>query len=238
MFTLFLRGILLYAILIVIMRVLGKRQMGELQPYEFALTLLIAEMIADPVNSVSMPLVHGLLPAAAVVVVHGVISIACVKSDRIRAVVSGKPMLVINRGVVDRRALDKLCLSLADLLEGLRGAGYLDPADVGTAIVEANGTISAFNTSASRPPRVDEMNLNPGYEGMPLLLVMDGRVQKRNLQLSGRDEKWLNGLLGGRGFGVKAVYLASLDTGGEMLVQMMDGSVQRFRAMPAEEVNW
>ena len=70
MFTLFLRGVLLYVILIVIMRVLGKRQMGELQPYEFTLTLLLAEIIADPVNSVSMPLVHGLMPAAAVVVVH------------------------------------------------------------------------------------------------------------------------------------------------------------------------
>jgi len=238
MFTLFFRAMLLYILLIVTMRVLGKRQLGELQPYEFALTLLIAEMIADPVNSVAMPLVYGLLPVAAAVVVHGVISIACMKSDRIRAVISGKPTLVINRGVIDRKALDKLCLSLADLLEGLRGAGYLDPADVGTAIVEANGTISAFEHSASRPPRADEMNLNPGYEGLPLLLIMDGQVQKHNLQQSGRDAAWLNGLLARRGLAPAAIYLASLDTGGEMLVQQMDGSVLRFRAMAAEEVGW
>ena len=238
MFTLFLRGVLLYVILIVIMRVLGKRQMGELQPYEFTLTLLLAEIIADPVNSVSMPLVHGLMPAAAVVVVHGIISVACLKWDRFRALISGKPTLVINRGVIDRRALDKLCLSLSDLLEGLRSAGFLDPAEVGTAIVEANGTISAFENSASRAPRTEELNLSPGYEGMPLLLVMDGRVQKNNLQQSGKDEKWLGALLSRHGLNEKAVYLASLDTGGNILLQQMDGSVQRFQAMTAEEVIW
>ena len=238
MFTLFLRGVLLYVILIVIMRVLGKRQMGELQPYEFTLTLLLAEIIADPVNSVSMPLVHGLMPAAAVVVVHGIISVACLKWDCFRALISGKPTLVINRGVIDRKALDKLCLSLSDLLEGLRSAGFLDPAEVGTAIVEANGTISAFENSASRAPHAEELNLSPGYEGMPLLLVMDGRVQKNNLQQSGKDEKWLGALLSRHGLNEKAVYLASLDTGGNMLLQQMDGSVQRFQAMTAEEVIW
>lgn len=238
MFTLFLRAVFLYMVLIITMRALGKRQMGELQPYEFALTLLLAEVIADPVNSVSMPLVHGLLPAAAVVVVHGIISIACLKSDKFRSLVSGKPILVVNRGVIDRKALDKLCLSLADLLEGLRGAGYLDPAEVGTAIVEANGTISAFADADSRPPKTMEMNLSPGYEGMPLLLVMDGKIQKCNLQQSGKDEKWLNALLSERGQSYKNVYLASVDTGGNMLLQLMDGSVQCFSAMKTEEVIW
>lgn len=238
MFTLFFRAVILYITLIITMRALGKRQMGELQPYEFALTLLLAEVIADPVNSVSMPLAHGLVPAAAVVVVHGVISILCLKFDGFRALISGKPTLVINRGVIDRAALDKLCLSLSDLLEGLRSAGFADPAEVGTAIVEANGTISAFADSASRPPTTQEMNLSPGYEGLPLLLVMDGNLQKNNLQKSGRDEKWLNALLSGRGLNCAAVYLASVDTGGGMLLQLMDGSVQRFQAMAAEEVIW
>lgn len=238
MFTLFFRAVILYITLIITMRALGKRQMGELQPYEFALTLLLAEVIADPVNSVSMPLAHGLVPAAAVVVVHGVISILCLKFDGFRALISGKPTLVINRGVIDRVALDKLCLSLSDLLEGLRSAGFADPAEVGTAVVEANGTISAFADSVSRPPTTREMNLSPGYEGLPLLLVMDGRLQKNNLQKSGMDEKWLNALLNGRGLNCAAVYLASVDTAGAMLLQLMDGSVQRFQALTAEEVIW
>ena len=238
MFTLFLRAMLLYLLLIATLRVLGKRQLSELQPYEYALTILLAEIIADPIGSVSTPLLYGLLPVAAVVVMQGVISIACVKSDRLRALISGKPTVVIRRGVIDRQALDKLCLSLSDLLEGLRSAGFLDPEDVGTAIVEANGTISAFQTADNRSPKARELNLNPGYEGLPLLLVMDGRIQKHNLHSSGRDTTWLEDLLGKRGLNSKAVYIASLDTQGSMLLQLMDGSVQRFQAMPAEEVIW
>ena len=238
MFTLYFRSIFLYVVLIATMRILGKRQMGELQPYEFALTILLAELVSEPVKNVSTPMLYGLLPVAAVVVVQGLLAVACMKSDRIRALVSGKPTVVIRRGVIDRRALDKLCMSLSDLLEGLRSAGYMDPADVGTAVVEANGTISAFETSLSRPVQTADMNLDPGYEGLPMILVMDGRIQKNNLQHTGRDEKWLRSLLNVRGFAPGGVYLASLDTGGMMLVQMMDGTVLRFRAMQEDEVNW
>lgn len=238
MFTLFLRAIIVYAFLILAMRLLGKRQMGELQPYEFALTILLAEIIGEPVSNVSTPLLHGLLPVAAVIVVQGVISIACMKSDRIRSLISGRPKVVVRRGVIDRRALDELCLSLADLLEGLRGAGYMDIAEVGTAIMEANGSISAFPSENSRPPTTAEMNIQPPYEGMPLLLVMDGHIQKRNLLSSGRDEAWLRGILKKRGLSERAVYLASLDTRGSLLLQLMDGSVQTIAAMQPGEVKW
>lgn len=238
MFTLFFRAILLYIVLIATMRALGKRQLGELQPYEFALTILLAEIIADPINSVATPLLYGLLPVAAVIVVHGVISILCMKSDKIRAVVSGKPTLVINRGVINRKALDDLCLSLSDLLEGLRSAGFLDPSEVGTAVVEANGTISAFEDACSRPPRASEMNLQTGYEGMPMILIMDGRIQPHNLRQTGRDAAWLAGLLDGCGLAPKAVYLASLDTRGSLLLQLMDGQVLRLQALQESEVIW
>lgn len=238
MFTLFLRSMLVYIFLILTMRLLGKRQMGELQPYEFALTILLAEIVGEPLSNVSTPLLHGLLPVAAVVVVQGVIGMLCLKSDRCRALISGRPTVVISRGVIDRKALGDLCLSLSELLEGLRSAGFMDIAEVGTAIVEANGSISAFPPAAKRPPTTRELNIPTPYEGMPLLLVMDGHIQKRNLAKSGRDEAWLRSLLSRAGLAEGAVYLASLDTRGEMLVQLMDGSVQRIAAMEAGEVSW
>lgn len=238
MFTLFFRAMLLYGTMILTMRALGKRQLGEFQPYEFALTILLADIISGPIGSVSTPLLYGLLPVAAVIVVHGVISIACLKSDKIRAIVSGKPTLVVNRGAIDRAALDELCISLSDLLEGIRGAGYLDPAEVGTAVVEANGTISAFPAAPERPPKASEMNLDPGYEGIPMILIMDGKVQRYNLSQTRRDEAWLNELLGARGLAAEAVYLASLDTQGRLRVQLMDGSLLRFQAMEPGEVCW
>ena len=198
MFTLFFRAIFLYVVLILTMRLLGKRQLGEFQPFEFALTILLADIISGPIGSVSTPLLYGVLPVMAVIVVHGVLTIACMKSDKLRAVISGKPTLVISRGVIDRRELNRLCLSLSDLLEGLRGAGFLDPTEVGTAVVEANGTISAFADAQKRPPNTAELQLNPGYEGLPMILIMDGRLQEKNLRTTGKSEAWLTGLLSGQ----------------------------------------
>ena len=238
MFTLFFRGALLYIVMIVTMRALGKRQLGELEPYELAMTILLADLISSPMQSVSTPLLHGLLPVAAMFVVHGFVTLASMRWDRFRALASGKPALVINRGVIDRRELDRLCLSLSDLLEGLRGAGFLDPAEVGTAIVEANGAITAFPTGGDRPPKASELAVDTGYEGLPLALITGGHVQPHNLKMTGRNRQWLEGLLTGRGLSVGQVFLASLDTRGRMTLQLAGGEVLRFQAISAEEVCW
>jgi len=233
MFSLFFRGMMLYIAMIMLMRALGKRQLGQFQPYEFAMTILLADVISAPMESVSTPLLHGLLPVAAMFVVHGTVTLLCMKSDRVRAFVSGKPSVVISHGVIDQQQLDRLCLSLADLLEGLRGAGFLDPAEVNTAIIEANGTISAFPKPEKRPPTAGEMNLQPEKSGLPMILVMDGRIQPHNLAQTGKNEKWLH-----RQVNVENTYLASLDVCGRLLVQMKDGRVETRQAMQPEEVIW
>ena len=238
MFTLFLRGALLYVVMIVTMRALGKRQLGEFEPYELAMTILLADLISSPMQSVSTPLLHGLLPVAAMFVVHGIITLASLRWDRFRALVSGKPALVINRGEIDQRQLDRLCLSLSDLLEGLRGAGYLDPSEVGTAIVEANGTITAFPKGEQRQPKAGELGIEPGYEGLPMVLIADGRVQPHNLRRSGLDRDRLDRLLAARGLRPEAVFLASLDTQGRMTLQPAGGGLMRFQAIDAKEVAW
>ncbi len=238
MFTLLIRGALLYVVMIVTMRALGKRQLGEFEPYELAMTILLADLISSPMESVSRPLLHGLLPVAAMFVVHGAITLASLKWDRFRALISGKPALVINRGVIDQRELDRLCLSLSDLLEGLRGAGYLDPAEVGTAIVEANGTITAFPPSGGRPPKAGELGLDPGYEGMPLSLIADGHIQPNSLKQTGQGRRWLEKLLSDRGLAAEAVFLASLDTQGRMTLQLKSGGLMRFQAMEPGKVAW
>ena len=224
--------------MIVMLRGLGKRQMGQWQPYELALTILLADVISAPMESVATPLLHGLLPVAAIFVVYGVITLLSVRSDKVRAFVSGKPTLVISRGVIDRQELDKLCLSLSDLLEGLRGQGFMDPAEVGTAVVEANGSISAFPSSDKRQPNCGETGIDPGYEGLPMILIMDGRVQQHNLTQSGHDTKWLDGLLTGRGLCAQQVYLASLDTRGMLLLQLKSGEILTFAAMDPAKVVW
>ena len=238
MFTLFFRGALLYVAMIAVMRGLGKRQLGEFEPYELAMTILLADLISSPMESVSTPLLHGLLPVAAMFVVHGAITLGCLRWDRFRALVSSKPALVINRGIIDRRELDRLCLSLSDLLEGLRGAGFLDPSEVGTAIVEANGAISAFPAGEERPPKAAELDLSPGYEGLPLTLIADGRVQPHNLLMSGMDMPWLEGQLSARSLTPRDVFLATLDTRGRLTLHLTDGGLMRFPALAPEAVVW
>jgi len=238
MFTLFFRGAVLYMAMILTMRGLGKRQLGEFQPYELAMTILLADVISAPMESVSTPLLHGLLPVAAMFTVHGIISLAGLKWDKFRSFVSGKPTLVISKGVIDRKALDRLCLNLSDLLEGLRSAGYLNPSEVCTAIVEANGSISAFPDGKNRTPRNSEINIDPGYEGLPLMLVMDGNIQKNNLARSGKTDSWLRSILSAHGLDSEDIYLAALDTSGVLTVQTKEASVKRIQAMDSAKVVW
>ena len=238
MLALFFRGMLLYIFMIAVMRALGKRQLGEFQPYELAMTILLADIISAPMESVSTPMLHGLLPVAAMFVVHSAITLAGMRSDRIRAFVSGKPTLVISKGVINQQELDRLCLSLSDLLEGLRSAGFADPAEVGTAVIEANGSISAFPFGHNRGPKTSEMGIDPGYEGLPMILIMDGRVQQHNLSQSGLDMPWLESVLKGRQLSTGDVYLASLDTQGRMMLQRRSGGVEFFQALDAGKVAW
>lgn len=238
MLTIFTRAVLLYFILMLSMRGMGKRQLGQFQPYEFVMAMLIANLIATPMSDVSTPLLHGVLPVAALYIVHAVITLLCLRSDRIRAVVSGKPSLVISKGIVQQDELQRLCLTLSDLLEGLRTAGYLDPSEVGTAVMEANGTVTAFPRSSRRPVATSEMNVDAGYEGMPMVLIMDGRLQRHNLQNAMLDEQWLDSHLAAQNLRPGEVFLCIVDTQGRMTIQDKHGRLIRFQALNAGEVKW
>lgn len=238
MLTLFLRALVLYVVMIVVMRGLGKRQLGQFQPYEFAMAILLADLISAPMESVSTPLLYGLLPVMALFVVHSLIALLTLRFDKLRAFVSGKPSVVISRGVIDQRELKRLCLSLSDLLEGLRGAGILDPSDVGTAVVEANGKLSAFPDAGKRAPTAREMGVDTSYEGLPLPLIMDGRIQKNNLKTAGQEEAWLHALLARRGLRAREVYLACLNTRGILVLQTRAGERMSLPVLDPGKVGW
>jgi uncharacterized membrane protein YcaP (DUF421 family) len=238
MLTIFLRAIILYLIMVIAMRATGKHQLGQFQPYEFALAIMIADLLATPMADVSTPLLHGVLPIMALYIVNGVLTIACMRNEKVRAFISGKPSVIISRGVVNAKELDKLCLSLSDLQEGLREAGILNPSSVGTAIVETDGNITAFPHAGKRPVTTEDMDISPGYEGLPLYVIENGRVQKDSLNMSGKDEKWLGELIGHYGLALQDVLFASLDTKGGMHVQDFRGSILHMQALTAAEVIW
>jgi len=238
MLTIFIRAILLYSLLVLSMRGMGKRQLGQFQPYEFVMAMLIANLIATPMSNVSTPLLHGVLPVAALYIIHALITLLCLRSDRIRAVLSGKPSLLISKGIIQQDELQRLCLTVSDLLEGLRTAGFLDPSEVGTAVMEANGTITAFPRSSRRPVTTSEMKVDAGYEGIPMILIMDGRLQKHNLQSAHLSEPWLKTLLSDHSLTIPDIFLCVVDTQGFMTVQDRAGNLSRFRAIDGGEVKW
>ncbi|MBQ8953094.1 MAG: DUF421 domain-containing protein [Clostridia bacterium] len=238
MLTLFIRAIILYVALVAFTRAMGKRQLGQFQPYEFVMTMLIADLVAVPMSDVSTPLLHGLLPVAAMFVVHSLITLLSLRSDRMRSFFSGKPSVIIARGVWQQAEMQRLCLTISDVLEGLHAAGILDPTEAETALVEANGSISAFPRSALRPATAQDMGVKSVYQGAPVILVMDGRVQAGSLAAAGLEEGWLRDRLSARGLSPEQAFFCTLDTQGVMTVQDRQGNVTRLQALDSAEVSW
>lgn len=238
MLTIFLRAILLYLIMLMTLRAMGKHQLGQFQPYEFALAIIIADLMATPMSDISIPMLHGVMPVAALFIVHCLLTLACMRSDKLRAFISGKPSVVVSRGVVDKKELTRLCLSLSDLLEGMRQSGILDPSQMETAVIEANGRISAFTSGRDRAASPADLSIPTDYEGMPMTLIMDGRVQQNNLKQAERDLPWLEDALKMYNLSTKDVLLMSLGTNGKAYMQDMRGATIAFEAMKPEEVCW
>ncbi len=197
MLVVLLRAVLLYLVVLTVLRLMGKRQIAQLQPYELALTLVIAELAAAPMGNNDIPLLHGVLPILALTAVNALVTIITLKSMRARATVCGKPSVVIRNGVVDEQELRKLGCSLSDLMEQVRLGGIACLSDVAVAVLETGGGLSVFPCAAIRPVQPRDMNLapDPRAEKLPVTLVLDGRVLSQNLRLLHKDEGWLAGAL-------------------------------------------
>ena len=228
MLVLFARAAVLYVALILIVRGMGKRQLGQFQPYELVVTMLIANLASTPMSDLDTPLWQGILPPAALLLLHGAMTLLSMRSDRMRAILSGRPTLIVSGGVFNEKEMRNLCLTLADALEGLRACGLLDPAEVGTAVMEANGAITAFPRSDCRPATAAEAGIQTAVENLPMVLVMDGRIQNRNLQSLRQTEEWLKAVLAEHSLAPGGVFLCSVDGQGIMTVQDRGGRVLRF----------
>ena len=220
MLIIFLRALILYLFTVIALRALGKSQLGQFQPYEFALTVMMADLMATPMGDTQVPLLHGILPAAGLFVMHGLLTYLCMRSGILRALISGRPSLVVNRGVIDKRALDKLSLSLSELLEGMREAGIINPEQMGTAIIESDGHLSAFSKD----------------EPCALPLIMDGRLQRGNLKMTPFDELRLASLLSCYHLSIADVLLMSIDDSGRAHIQDMRGSLLNIAIQGNQEV--
>lgn len=191
MLVVFVRALVLYIIVVVVMRVMGKRQIGQLQPFELAIAIMISELAAVPMQNTGIPLINGIIPILTLLVAQLLMSFLSIKSIRARSIICGKPRILIENGKIVESALRKELYTLNDLLEQLRISNYPSVSGVEYAILETNGQLSIIPKSQNRPLTPEDMQIKTKYEGLPIDVIIDGRVLSENLKIAGKTRRWL-----------------------------------------------
>lgn len=191
MFTVLARTVILYLIIIAGVRLMGKRQVGELEPSELVLSLLIADLACVPMQDLGTPLHTGVIPILTLLSMTMILSVLTMKSVRFRALLCGRPSVIIRKGRIDQQEMLRNRLTVDELLEELRSHGYTSPGDVGYAILETNGMLSVLPFAAQKPVTAEQMELKVNQAGLPLVLISDGRVLSRNVEKLGYDMNWI-----------------------------------------------
>lgn len=220
MLVVFVRALVLYFVVIIAMRIMGKRQIGQLQPFELAIAIMISELAAVPMQNTGIPLVNGLIPIITLLIAQILISLISVKSIKARGIICGKPSIIIENGRINETELRREMYTINDLLEQLRIQSISNISDVEYAILETNGQLSVIQKSQKRPVNPEDLNIPTNYEGLSLELIIDGRLIGKNLEKAGLDEVWLKNELGKLSIDdIKNVLFASLDTQGKLFCQ-------------------
>lgn len=191
MLVTFFRAILLYIIVLIVMRLMGKREIGQLQPFELAISIMIADLASIPMTDTGVPISNGIIPILGLLVMHLLISIINLKSIKAREIICGKPRILIYRGKIDEKALIKERFTINELEERLRGNNIVNLGDVEYAILETSGDITVIQKPEKRNTIPEDFNIVPEYEGISYDLVVDGKIMEKNLKKLGKNYQWL-----------------------------------------------
>ncbi len=187
----FVRSIILYIFVLIVMRLMGKREIGQLQPFEFAIAIMIADLSTIPMADSGIPITNGIISILGLLLMHIIISLLNLKSVKLRGIISGKPSILIYRGKINQQVLKKERFTINELQERLRGEGIFSLNDVEYVILETNGEISVVEKPDKRNTIPMDFNIMPEYEGIPYDLVIDGKVIFENLKILGKNYNWL-----------------------------------------------
>ena len=185
------RAIVLYIIVLIVMRLMGKREIGQLQPFELAISIMIADLASIPMTDTGIPIFNGIVPILGLLVMHLIISLLNLKSLKAREIICGKPSILIYRGKINEKALRKERFTINELEERLRGNNVINLGDVEYAILETSGQVTVIQKPEKRNTIPQDFNIVPEYEGIPYDLVVDGKIMDKNLQVIGKNYNWL-----------------------------------------------
>lgn len=224
MITAFFRTAILYLLLIVGLRLTGKRQIGELEPIELVLTMLLSDLASVPMQDFGIPLVNGVIPIVTLLAMSMLLSCVSLRNVRFRTLICGKPAIIIRNGKLQQDAMRHNRLTLDELFEELRTQGVTDISDVKYAVLETGGQLSVLLRTAAQPATPKQMRLDCEDDVfLPTVIINDGRLLRGNLRQTGHDEAWLQAQLSENGVDAPSqVFLLSIDERGEIICIVKD----------------
>lgn len=206
-----IRTVLLYIFVVLAMRIMGKRQIGELQPSELVVTLLISDIAAVPMQEIGIPLVDGIVPIFVLVSLELILSACMIKSNKFRQMISGKPVIVVRNGKVQQNEMRRIRFTIEDLMEGMRLHDVFRLDEIAWAIVETNGQLSILKKPELLQPTAQQLNIPTDDPGLPMVVVSDGDVYDEALKIVGFDVNWLNKTLKEQNVKLEDIFIMTTD---------------------------
>lgn len=219
----FIRTILIYIVLVLSIRLMGKRQVGEMEPAEFVVTMLLANLAAGPMQDGALPLLSAVLPILTVLALELVLAVLSMQSETISRFLCGKPAILIRDGRLDQKVLKSNRLSMDELVEQLREKDVFDLSAVRYAILETDGELSVLRYPESQPPTAKTLGVQPAPASLPYTIVSGGKLMRENLALSGYDRSWLDKELKRRKLALRELFLLTVDAGGKVVAIKKEG---------------
>ena len=213
----FVRTLIIYFALVLIMRLLGKRQLGEMELSEFVVAALIADLASHPLQDIGIPMINGLVPIVTLFCCEVLISGLAMKNIRLRALLFGKPSMLVEKGKIRQKEMKKNRFTTDELMEELRNQGYPDISSVEYAVLETDGRLSVIPYPSEAPVTPAQLKIEAEDKGYPVVVISDGHVIQSNLRLVGRDMNWLKQRLAALGIkDTKQVFLMTVNSAGQV----------------------
>lgn len=225
MLLVILRTVILFTVVVVFLRLMGKRQIGQLQPYELAIVILISELAVIPMENTSIPIMGGLIPIFVLFTAQVLLAYISLKSEKARGLICGTPSVLIENSRIVESEMRRQRYNINDLLEQLRSKNVVNLSDVEYAILETSGQLSVILKSQKRPLTPEDLNIPTSYEGLPTTLIIDGFVFWDNLKRINLTEEWLMTELSKLGAkGPRDVLFSYIDTQGNLFCQKKESA--------------
>lgn len=218
MATVFFRTIIMYVLVIAAIRLMGKRQVGELEVSELVITFMLSELAVLPISDKKIPILQTLIPIITLLSAEVILSFATSKSALCKKIFLGRPSVIIKKGVLNQKELSRLRMSTSELLSELRLKGASSISEVEYAIIEDNGQLSVIKKENYSPVTPDFEGKNAEEKGISHGVIIEGKIYRENLNMSGKSENWLRAQLSKRKVQIKDIYLMTVDDNGNVFI--------------------